>query len=72
MMKIETLQLFKFSLLLYDIAEEENIDLNIPFITDLMRDRYGIEIMDQYGYITHRYVIIDERKHLLFKIKYGV
>lgn len=35
-------------------------------------DTYGIHIVDYGGYFTNKFVIINEQKYLLFRIKYGI
>jgi len=63
-----------FLFVLRKIACEENlrfVKLTAPELINVMHAKYGIDISEQHGYITHRYAIIDTLQHFLFKIKYS-
>jgi len=43
-----------------------------PLFVEYMRSTYGMDVEDQSGYITADFVVINELKYLLFKIKDGI
>lgn len=48
------------------------VNVTTPIFVEYMRNTYGIDVEDQHGYITANFVVIDQLKYLLFRIKYGV
>ena len=48
------------------------VNVTTPIFVEYMRNTYGIDVEDPHGYITANFVVIDQLKYLLFRIKYGI
>lgn len=61
----------KFFNIIREIHRDTKISDNILFQKYVI-DTYGIDVIDYDGYVTNKFVIINEQKYLLFRIKFGI